>query len=352
MHSHVSQKVLITMKLFEVQSRPLLPVITGLALFSLLLAACSGSVSDKVTFNMGWLPQGSMAGVIVAIDQGFYAEAGLDVEAVRGFGGIRTVNEIDQGMFEFGYGDPLAIILNRRNGGSTRLVGAINDRWPAALCFIKSRHTIESPADLAGLTVGGGQTSPMQVIVPEWLKLNGMSPDDIELMQLDPAIVVNSLIEGQIDAGECWKGNSLALFQKRAAAADLEVGWIAYSSFGLDIYGNGIVTAEKTITDNPDLVRRFVAATYRGYEWVENNPGQAADIVTRNYPVLDKAVTLQQIEELIDLMAGGGERGWLEAEKVQRTLEFLANAYDIEDNIDVDDIYTTEFLVPASSEDN
>ena len=44
------------------------------------------------------------------------------MEAVRGFGGIRTVNEIDQGMFDFGYGDPLAVMLNHTRGGSTRMV--------------------------------------------------------------------------------------------------------------------------------------------------------------------------------------------------------------------------------------
>ena len=226
---------------------------------------------QKVTFNMGWLPQGSMAGVIAAIDQGFYERAGLDVEVVRGFGGIRTVNEIDQGMFEFGYGDPLAVILNRGKGGKTKMIGAINDRWPAALCYVTSRHRIESPADLAGLTVGGGQTSPMQVIVPEWLELNGVDRSEIQLMQLDPSIVVNSLIEGQIDAGECWQGNSLAIFQKRAADAGLEIAALEYAAFGLNIYGNGIVTSETMIDERPDVARNFVAATYRGYEWVEGN---------------------------------------------------------------------------------
>ena len=306
----------------------------------------------SVTFNMGWLPQGSMAGVIVAIEKGFYADVGLDVEAVRGFGGIRTVNEIDQGMFEFGYGDPLAVILNRGKGGKTRMIGAINDRWPAALCFVRSRHSIATPADLAGLTIGGGQTSPMQVIVPEWLELNNVSRESVELMQLDPSIVVNSLIEGQIDAGECWKGNSLAIFQRRAAAAGLEIDSIEYSGFGLDIYGNGIVTSEAIIDEQPEMARKFLAATYEGYAWVEDNPDAAAEIVVSRYPVLDLDITRQQIDELADLMAGAGSRGWIEKQKVAQTLEFLSRAYDVEDSIVVDDIFTTALLQsPPSQED-
>jgi len=310
----------------------------------LLVSACSAPEEDIVTFNMAWLPQGSMSGVIVAIDQGFYADEGLNVEAVRGFGGIRTVNEIDQGMFDFGYGDALAVILNRSNGGATKLVGAINQDWPSGLCYVTSRHNIESPADLEGLTVGGGQASAMQVLVPEWLELNGVPRDAINLMQLDPAIVVNSLVEGQIDAGECWKANSMPIFHKRAAASGHEIDWIPYADFGLDIYGNGIVTSEKLIEENPELVRRFLAATYRGYQWVHDNPDAATEIVTSHYPVLNKEITRQQITELMELMQADGGMGSLERDKVSRTLDFLAGAYSVEEPITVEDIYTTEFL--------
>lgn len=340
-----------------------LPGICSVLISAILLTACSpdadqGIVTEvqpveltPVTFNMGWLPQGSMAGVIVAMDQGFYADEGLQVEPVRGFGGIRTVNEIDQGMFDFGYGDPLAVILNHSKGGNTRMVGAINDRWPAGLCYVTERHQISTPADLAGLTIGGGQSSPMQVIVPAWLELNGVARDSVQLMQLDPAIVVGSLVEGTIDAGECWLGNSVALFQKRAADAGLNIAWIAYGDFNFDLYGNGIVTSGKTITEHPERVRAFVSATYKGYEWARANPQAAADIMVKAFPVLDRAITLQQVEEISELITGPGPLGWMDEAKVRNTIEFLSTAYGLEGNLSPDEIYTTEFLAtefPAS----
>jgi NitT/TauT family transport system substrate-binding protein len=338
-----------------------LPGICSVLVSSCLLMACSpdadqGAVPEAqpaeltpVTFNMGWLPQGSMAGVIVAMDQGFYAAEGLQVEPVRGFGGIRTVNEIDQGMFDFGYGDPLAVILNHSKGGKTRMVGAINDRWPAGLCYVTERHQIATPADLAGLTIGGGQSSPMQVIVPAWLELNGVAKDSVQLMQLDPAIVVGSLIEGTIDAGECWLGNSVALFQKRAAEAGLNIAWIAYGDFNFDLYGNGIVTSAKTIAENPERVRAFVSATYKGYEWARENPQAATEIMVKAFPVLDSAITLQQVEEISELITGPGPLGWMDEAKVRNTIEFLSTAYKLEESIDTADIYTVEFLSNESA---
>ncbi len=299
---------------------------------------------EPLTFNMAWLPQGSMSGVLVAIEQGLYREAGLEVEAVRGFGGIRTVNEIDQGMFDFGYGDPVAVILNRSQGGRTKMVGAINQTWPAALCYVKGRHDIQRPADLRGLTVGGGRSSPMQVLLPLWLRKNSVEPDDVTVLQLDPAVVTASLVEGQIDAGECWRANSIPLFQKRAKEAGVEIGWIEYGAFGLDIYGNGLVASETLIEEKPDVVRRFLRATYQGYAFALDNPEEATRIVLEHYPVLDPEVTRQQIDALEPLMVGGAKLGWLEAAKVERTLDLVADAYELDGTMSADELYTTEFL--------
>tara|TARA_R110002110_G_scaffold91264_2_gene237519 strand:- start:140936 stop:141955 length:1020 start_codon:yes stop_codon:yes gene_type:complete len=323
-----------------------------------LSAACAEQKNDSgsdglttVTFNMSWLPQGSMAGVIAAIDKGYYRDAGLDVKTTRGFGGIRTVNELDQGMFEFGYGDPLAIILNRSNGGATRMIGAINERWPAGLCFIAERHSVATPADLKGMVVGGGQNSPVQAIVPAWLEANDLPRDTVTMMQLDPSVISASLIEGEIDAGECWLGNSLAVYQKRAREAGLSIGWIEYGKFNLDIYGNGLVTTDAMIAEQPELVRNFVRATYKGYAWARDNQSEATDIMLRYFPVLDRAVTAQQVAEISELITGPGAMGWLEADKVKNTLDFLASAYEVDEALTARDIYTARFIeTDASSE--
>ena len=323
-----------------------LAVVVSMMLFGCATEPTSTSDSslEEVTFNMAWLPQGGMSGVLVAIERGFYRDAGLEVSAMRGFGGIRTVNEIDQGMFDFGYGDPLAVILNRSHGGKAKMVGAINQGWPAALCYVEGRHAIETPGDLRGLTIGGGRSSPMQVLLPMWLEANGVDVEDVTMMQLDPAVVIASLLEGQIDAGECWRANSIPLFEKRAREANVEIGRIEYGAFGLDIYGNGLVTSERLIDENPDVVEKFVRATYEGYAFVLENPEEATRIVLEHYPILDPEVTRQQIDELSGLITGTETLGWLEEDKIARTLKLVSEAYEIEASLSPLELYTTEFL--------
>jgi NitT/TauT family transport system substrate-binding protein len=310
-----------------------------------MFGACSSDrQANKVVYNMAWLPQGSQAGIIVAIELGYYEDLGLDVEAVRGFGGIRTVNEIDQGMFEFGYGGPLAVLLNRSNGGRTRMVGSINSRWPAGLCFVKERHNVREPSDLEGLTIGGGQNSPMQALVPLWLEQNGVSRDSINLLQMDPSVVDAALIEGTIDAGECWRGSNKAFVELRARESDVTVGWIEYASFGLDMYGSGVVTSDRMIDEHPEVVQAFISATYRGYAWVLEHPRETVGILVRRHPVLSHEITMQQVEEIIELIGGADDLGKLDSARMQHGFDFLTQAFDIDESVAFDDIYTSEFL--------
>ncbi len=331
----------------------IVPLLIVFALGALTLWGTIGGIAPQtgqskemrtVSFNMAWLPQGSMAGIFVAIDKGYFAEAGLNVEPVRGFGGIRTANELDQGMFEFAYVDPLSVALNRSNGGAVRMVGGINMRLPAGACFVKERHNIAKPADLEGLRFGAGQSSAIQTLLPAWLRNNGVNPERVEQVQLDPAIVVSSLVEGRIDAAECWLGNSMALFDKAAKAKGVSIGRIAYADFGLDVYGSGIATSDALIEKEPELVRAFVGAAYRGYAEVARDPKAALAIIRRHHPLLDEAVTERQIRETTALLAAEGGSHSLKPAKVQRIVSYLQESGQLKDFDQAALIYTNAFV--------
>lgn len=307
-------------------------------------AAKQAEGARTVRFNMAWLPQGSMAGIFVAIDKGYFADAGLAVEPVRGFGGMRTANELDQGMFEFAYIDPLSVALSRAKGGKVRMIGGVNMRLPAGACFVKERHRISAPADLAGLRFGAGQSSMIQALLPAWLKDNGVDPARVEQIQLDPAIVVSSLVEGRIDAAECWLGNSMALFDKAAKAKGVTIGRIGYADFGLDVYGSGFATQDALIEKQPDLVRAFLKAAYRGYADAARDPKGALAIIRKSYPLLDEAVTKRQIRETADLMAAEGGSHRLTPEKVARTVTYLQASGQLRGFDQTPQLFTNAFV--------
>ncbi|RFB68672.1 nitrate ABC transporter permease [Herbaspirillum sp. 3R11] len=321
-------------------------------LVSVVIGSCCAApavAADKVKFNLAWLPQGSTGGILVAIAKGFYAEAGLDVSAVRGYGGQRTVNEIDQGLFEFGYGDPISVMLNRAQGGKTVMVGTINTRWPAALCYIdKPERKLQKPADLKGLSLGGGAASPLQNIVPSWLQANKLPADHIKLLRLDPSVINSSFLEGRIDLAECWEGANKPILEALLQKDGKKLGWMRYRDFNLNLYGNGIVTTEKLVASNPDLVKRFVQATYRGFEYQRTHAKEAADAIAAQQKLMDKGILLQQITEtnqiIDDPEADNKKLGWMRADRMQATVDFVKKAFNLQAPIKANDIYTNKFV--------
>jgi NitT/TauT family transport system substrate-binding protein len=324
--------------------------LTGLAAAALFAVASPAFAQEKITYNMAWLPQGSSIGVIVAKEQGFFRELGLEATIVRGYGGNRTANELDQGQFEFGYVDPISLVLNRANGGKIRMIGALNTRWPAGICFDTKRHQPKTPADMKGLVLGGGSASPVHNVVPAWLEQNGQPKDSIRLLRMDPAVVDASLIEGRLDLAECWRASNRAVTQKQANAAGVTLGWIEYSDFGLDAYGSGFAASEEVINKRPEVVKKFLRASYRGYAYALANPEQAADLMVKAFPTTDRAVALAQIKDmgelLIDPQVKAKGLGYLREDRMRATVQFVDRAFGLNGKVKPQDTYTNELLTP------
>lgn len=320
----------------------------GGVLVATSLLACSAQAADKVQFNLAWLPQGSTGGVLVAIANGYYKEVDLEVNAVRGYGGQRTVNEVDQGLFEFGYGDPASVILNRAQGGTSIMVGAINTRYPGGLCYINNGKTVTKISDLKGKSVGGGAASPVQNMVPPWLQANGLPTNHLKLLRLDPAVINTALLEGRVDLAECWEGASKAVLDTMFANENKKLGMLLYRDFNMDVYGNGIVTSEKIATGRPDLVKRFLRATYKGYAYMKDNPAKAAEQIAATNKLLDKRILEQQIVETNRLITEGtgepSKMGLMRPDRMRHTVEFFKQAYPVAADVAVDAVYTNRFI--------
>ena len=303
---------------------------------------------EKVTYNMAWLPQGSSIGPIVAAERGWFKEVGLDVNIVRGYGGGRTANELDQGQFEIGYVDPISLMLNRNNGGKIKLVGAINTKWPGGICYVVKQGLKKTLDDMRGLQLGGGSASPVHNVVPAWLEMNGKPRDFIRLLRLDPAVVDISLIEGKVDLAECWLASNWPLLRKQAKAAGVALDWVRYSDLGLNSYGSGFATREEYITKKPEVVRNFLRVSYRGFQFANEKPEEAANLAVKMFPNLDRAVVLDQIREINDLIidpqAADKRLRFMREARMRSGLAFLDKAFDLKGKVKVEDMYTNDML--------
>src|SRR5271170_1210262 len=102
-----------------------------------------------VSMTLDWIYQGPNAGFVVALEQGFYREAGLDVTITPGKGSGSTAQLIASKAAQFGFADGYVVGNGVAKGMSLKSVGSIFRRNPAAM-MVLADSGINTPKDLEG----------------------------------------------------------------------------------------------------------------------------------------------------------------------------------------------------------
>jgi NitT/TauT family transport system substrate-binding protein len=285
--------------------------LTGFAAV-LLLAACAPSGNsddggndnagdapadaDQVTLTLNWVPYGEHAPFYYGLEQGFYADEGIDLEIEPGNGSGTTIQAVGQGQTTFGWADTPPLLKAISEGVPVKSVGVFLQKGPASLEFLSDQN-ITKPQDLKGKTVGGTPGDAMYATFPAWLKANGMKDGDVKVVNMDPANKIAQLAEGQVDAIMGFFHDQGPTIEARTGK---QVDYLLFADSGLNMLGTGIVVNEETLSGDPDLVSRFVRATQKSWaEAVKDIPGAAQSMVdtAENEPPLE---VLQQQLELAD----------------------------------------------------
>jgi ABC-type nitrate/sulfonate/bicarbonate transport system substrate-binding protein len=113
----------------------------------------------------------------------------------------------------------------------------------------------------------------------------------------------------------------------------------------LDYYTPVIITSEKNIADNPELVKKFMKATSKGYQFAIKNPDQAAQILIKNVPEINKTLVQKSQKYMADqYQADAKHWGEMKPEVWQNYTDFMINYKLLEKNIDVNKAFTNDFL--------
>ncbi|HEY0450923.1 ABC transporter substrate-binding protein [Actinophytocola sp.] len=316
---------------------------TGLAAATLLLGACApgsgndsgggaagGGGGDKVTLTLNWVPYGEHAPFYYGVQQGFYADEGIDLDIKPGNGSGTVVKQVAQNQTTFGWADTPPLLKGVSSGMPVKSVGVFLQKGPASLEFLSDQN-ITKPQDLKGKTVGGTPGDAMYATFPAWLKANGMAEGDVKVVNMDAANKIAQLAEGQVDA-------IMGFFHDQGPTIEARTGkkvdYLLYADSGLNMLGTGIVVNDKTLADNKDLVTRFVRATQKSWaEAAKDIPAAAKAMagLAENEPpedVLVKQLTLAQPLLQLDT---AGQPGVNTAEQWTGTIDLMKQYADLAD---------------------
>ncbi len=202
----------------------------------------------KVKFTLPWVAEGSNAVAFVAKANGYWSEAGLDVEISRGYGSVAAAQAVGSGQFEFGMGAASAGIQQAAKGLPVVSIGCLG--YDATMCLaVNGDSPAHTPKDLAGKAIGGTVNSGEYPFLPAFAKAAGLDLSTCKLVTVDPNVRQRILMERQVDA-ICGFAISIApIF----VANNKPIRFMPYSAYGLKFYNNAVFTRLETLHAEPKL---------------------------------------------------------------------------------------------------
>ncbi|MFO7538138.1 MAG: ABC transporter substrate-binding protein [Chloroflexota bacterium] len=245
-------------------------------LLLLLLVGCAGGAEPTaelthVRLPMGFIPDPQYAPFYVAVDKGYYAEAGFSLEFDYSFetDGVALVGA---GQLPFAVVSGEQVLLARAQGLPVVYVMEWFARFPIAVVS-KAEAGIVEPPDLVGRNVGlPGFFGASYVGYVGLLSANDLSQADVDANEIG-FNQIESLLSNQSEAVVVYANNEPVQLQ----AQGIDVNIIYVADF-IDMVANGIITNEMTMAEDPEMVQRFVTATLRGLQDTLADPAEAYEI--------------------------------------------------------------------------
>jgi NitT/TauT family transport system substrate-binding protein len=288
---------------------------------------------------MGYIPSVQYAPFYVAVDKGYFAEAGFEIEFDYSFetDGVQLVGA---GELPFALASGEQILLARDKEIPVVYVMAWFQDFPVAVAA-KVESGIETPADLAGKQVGIPMLSGASYIGFRALLFEtGVSEEDLTLDSIG-FNQVEALAADQEDAIVVYVTNEPV--QLRAQGYDINVIRVADYSH---LTANGIITNETTIAEDPEMVRRFVRAAIRGLEDTIEDPEEAYAICEKYVEGLteeDRTVQMEVLNLSIDFWRAD-TLGLSQATAWENMQAVLLDMDLISKPLDLDAAYTNDFI--------
>jgi NitT/TauT family transport system substrate-binding protein len=120
---------------------------------------------------------------------------------------------------------------------------------------------------------------------------------------------------------------------------------LAYKDAGLDYYANGIIATEATIKDNPDVLKAFIRATFKGMRDAFANPTEAGEIMNKYHKEISPEVGKGETELVKELASVPGQKmGVIDESRIQRTIDIMAKSYPMKQAVQPQDMFVPGFV--------
>lgn len=293
-----------------------------LVLCLISVARATDKPPDKVSFIPHWIPQAQFAGYMVALEKGFYKEAGIDLTLLDGGPGKDPFGMLATGKATF-CTHWLTNGIRQRAVGQPIVALAQIIQKSALILTAKKDSGILEPLDFEGKRVGLWEghfyLQPML-----FFKKFGVN---VEIIPNYTS--VGLFLKGALDAMSVMHYNEYHTLIQNGINHD-ELSTFILSDYDLNFPEDTIFTLESTLKSNPDLCKRFVDASLKGWRYVLDHQAESLEIVMKfvrnaNTPSNSphQKWMLSRMAELVQLGSGDDKLGQLKREDYMRVARVM-----------------------------
>ncbi|MFT4122727.1 MAG: ABC transporter substrate-binding protein [Microbacteriaceae bacterium] len=283
---------------------------------------------------------------LLGVDQGFFADEGIDPVFQEGNGSTTSAQVIAAGNADFGINiGVVAVINNDDQGAGLKLVA--RDAPIASYAVVSLDAQITDPDDLVGKTIGLPQGTTQALLWDSFLAAADVDPSAVATVNLSPANATQALAQGQVDGIVTY---SSAAVPALASLGEDDPSVLSFSDYGITIEpDSGVVTTDALIESDPDLVTHFVAAVEKSIAYAVEHPDEIYAAGAARYDSsFDEDVIAAQADiadqTFLDYTADGSSYTALDLDALDNTLEILRAGGVITSTSDASAYATDEFV--------
>lgn len=323
----------------------------GLVLSSTTLPVFAQATDIK--FTLDWRFEGPAAGFLLAEDNGYFAEEGLNVSFDIGNGSVEVIPRVATGAYQMGFGDINSLIkfLDEDPSQPIEAVMMVYDKPVFSVVGRKSLGVTDDPKSLEGKTLGAPPPDGAFAQWPAFVEAAGIDTSGITLESIGFPVREPMLASGDVD-GVFGFAFSVILNLKANGVPDEDIATILFADHGLNLYGNAVMVNETFAEENPEAVKGVLRALAKGFADAVADPAAgAAAVLARNETLnLDtETARLTMANDMNIKTPYVVENGFgdVDPERLAASIETLKISMGLQGNVTAEEVFDAQYLPPV-----
>ena len=298
---------------------------------------------EKITFVLDWTPNTNHTGLYVAQEKGYFEEAGLEVEIVQPpEDGAEVLVASGKAQIGVSFQDSMAAALVGENALPISAVAAVIQHNTSGIISRKGEG-MDTPKGMEGHNYATWNGPIELATLEQVVEKDGGDFSKIEL--------IPSTVTDEVSALKTKSVDSIWIFYGWAGVKTeverLETDYFAFADIDpvFDYYTPVLISGNEFLEEKPDIAKAFLAAIAKGYEFAMEHPDEAAEILCKANPELDKELVKASQKYLADKYQADAEKwGYIDETRWNNFYNWLNEQDLVESDLQENTGFTNEYL--------